>query len=320
VPPLLEVRGLTVDYAAPGALPVRALAGVDLTVAEGEAVAVVGESGSGKSTLALALLGLLPRSARLQGSIRYRGQELCGQPEAAWRALRGAQASLVFQDPALTLTPVRRVGPQVAEVVRTHRDGRARAGRAEAEAALAEVGLPATAYGRYPHQLSGGQRQRVAVARALACSPSLLVADEPTSMLDSVAAAELRALLVAVQRKRGLALLLVTHDLAALPAVAQRALVLYAGRMVEAGEVGRVLGRPLHPYTRGLIRALPRARQAGQPRIAPVPIAGAAPDLSQAIAGCTFAPRCPDRIDVCVVADPGEREVEGGRVRCVLHG
>jgi oligopeptide/dipeptide ABC transporter ATP-binding protein len=323
VPPLLEVADLAVEYETGGA-PVAAASGVGLEVGAGEAVGLLGESGCGKTTLLLAILGLLPPSARIRrGSIRFQGRELIGLDRQAWREVRGSRIALVFQDPSLGLTPVRRVGAQVAEVVRAHeRVGRAQA-RARALSALAEVGLdePERIFASYPHELSGGQRQRVVVARALAGRPALLLADEPTASLDATAQAEVRALLASLRSRLGLAVLVASHDLGALAAVAGRVLVMYAGRIVEAGTPAQVFGEPLHPYTRGLSRAYPRASASAPAARAPlVPIAGAPPDLARLPPGCAFEPRCPDRRPACAERPPAEtRPAAGRRVRCVLH-
>jgi ABC-type glutathione transport system ATPase component len=259
---LLEVTDLTVAYETPGA-PVPAIRDVTFGIEEGEAVGLLGESGGGKSTLLLALLGLLPPRARvMRGSVRWRGAELLGRPSSELRRVRGAEIAIVFQDPALALNPVRRVGAQVAEVVRAHRtQSRARC-RDDAVAALDAVGLrePDRIYDAYPHELSGGQRQRVVLAQALSCRPALLLADEPTASLDSTTQAEVLALLASLQARLGLAVLMASHDLGALAALARRVLVMYAGALVEEGTPAQVFGAPRHPHARALARAYPRPR------------------------------------------------------------
>jgi oligopeptide/dipeptide ABC transporter ATP-binding protein len=319
---LLEVRDLAVRYHLGAGPPVQALDEVNLDVAEGEAVGLLGESGCGKTTLLLAILGLLPPAARvLRGSARFRGRDLFGLGERERRAVRGAAISIVFQDPMLALNPVRRVGWQVAEVVSAHQTwGRKRCREAATEA-LAAVGFqdPEHIYDAYPHELSGGQRQRVLIAQALACRPALVLADEPTAALDATTRAELRALLAGLQQRLGLALLLVSHDLASIAALARRAVVMYAGRIVEAGTPVQVFGSPLHPYSRGLVRAFPRP--AGATRAALVPIPGAPPDLARLPAGCAFESRCPDRTNACAVRPPQEVPRPGERfVRCFSYG
>jgi oligopeptide/dipeptide ABC transporter ATP-binding protein len=322
VPALLEVRDLAVRYDAAGGPPVHALDEVSLDLAEGEALGLLGESGSGKTTLLLAILGLLPPAARVvRGTVRFRGDDVLALGEKRRRELRGARIAIVLQDPALALNPVRRVGAQVAEVLRAHGGGSRKRCREEATAMLAQVGFadPDAVYGAYPHELSGGQRQRVAIAQALVCRPALLLADEPTSAVDSTTQAELRALLAGLQGRLGLSLLVASHDLAALAALTRRALVLYAGRAVETGATLEVFGRPLHPYTRGLLRAFPRSLGSG--RAALIPIPGAPPDPARLPPGCAFEPRCADRIAACAERPPAEEVVGDGRlVRCYSHG
>jgi ABC-type glutathione transport system ATPase component len=263
VPPLLEIDGLAVRHAAGGAPPVVALEEATLQVAEGETVGVLGESGSGKTTLIDAVLGLLPPGASVAGAIRFRGEHLLALPERERRKRRGAGIGLVPQDPVLALTPVRRAGPQVAEIVAAHRGWDRKRCRAEAEAALASVGLSPATYDAYPHELSGGQRQRVTIAQALCCRPALLLADEPTAALDTVTQAELRALLRGARRAHGVAMLLVSHDVGALAALADRIVVLHGGRTVEGGPTAQVLRAPRHARTRALLESVPRPAPRG---------------------------------------------------------
>ena len=326
MPALLEVRDLAVHYdSGPGA-PALAVDELSLDVAEGEVVGVLGESGCGKTTLLLAILGLLPGSAHVvRGSIRFRGRELLRLSDTDLRGLRGAEISIIFQEPVLALNPVRRVGAQVAEVVHAHRRWSSRRCREEALSMLGEVGFsePVRIHDSYPHELSGGQRQRVVIAQALSCRPALVLADEPTASLDSTTQAELRALLGNLRSRFGLALLLVSHDLAGLAALARRVLVMYAGRLVEAGTPARVFGDPLHPYSRGLLRALPRMLGPGGslgPRgLEPIP--GASPDLTRLPPGCAFEPRCPDRLPACTERRPQDtRPAAGRQVRCFKYG
>ncbi len=322
---LLEVRDLTVQYDGGAAPAVIALRGARVDVKPGEVVGLLGESGCGKSTLLLAILGLLPPGARVTGgSIRFRGRELLTLSDRERRELRGGEIALVFQDPALALNPVRRVGAQVAEVVAAHpRPGRGPS-RQEAVAMLEEVGLPnpPVLYDAYPHELSGGQRQRVVIAQALAARPALLLADEPTASLDATTQAEVRALLRSLQARLGLAVLMASHDLGTLAALAARVAVLYAGGVVEGGTPAQVFGDPLHPYTRALAGAYPRPPSATRPA-APLgaAIPGTAPDPAAERQGCAFEPRCAHRRPVCREAAPPETRTAGERwVRCVLHG
>jgi len=322
---LLEVGDLAVEYTSGSGHGVVAVDGISFDLDAGEVVGLLGESGCGKTTLLLALLGLLPPEARIvRGTIRFRGRDLRTLDARERRRMRGADIAIVFQEPALALNPVRRVGSQVAEVIHAHRDGGGRRGRDDALSMLAEVGLdePDRFYEAYPHELSGGQRQRVVLAQALACRPAVLLADEPTASLDSTTQAELRALLARLQARFGLAVLMASHDLGALAALARRVLVMYAGRLVEAGTPLQVFGAPLHPYSRGLARAFPRVPSAAETR-APsmVPIPGSPPDLGRLPAGCAFEPRCADRLAVCAERRPDPTAVpEGREVRCFKHG
>ena len=323
MPALLEVQDLAVRYEPPGGSAVPALDGVDLELAEGETVGLAGESGSGKTTLLLAILGLLPRAARVwRGQVLWRGHDLLARSERERRAVRGAEIALVFQDPSLALNPFRRVGSQVLDVIAAHRACARAEARARVTRALAEVGFadPAAVQDAYPHELSGGQRQRVAIAQALVCRPALLLADEPTASLDSVTQAEIRALLVLLQRERGLAVLLVSHELRSIAAVASRVAVMYAGRVVEGGRTAQVFGAPAHPYTRGLLAASPRALADG-PGARLVPIPGSPPDPASLPAGCAFEPRCADRLPACGDAvPPAVVRGDGRLVRCIAHG
>jgi ABC-type glutathione transport system ATPase component len=229
-----------------------------LDVGEGETVGVLGESGAGKTTLLDAVLGLLPDDAAVTGEIRFRGRDLVRMPRAARRRLLGAEIGFIPQDPGMALNPVRRIGPQVAEIPAAHRSWPRDRCREEAESALASVGLAASLYDAYPHQLSGGQRQRVTIAQALCCRPALLLADEPTAALDSATQAELRALLQDLRERYATSTLLVTHDVGLLWALADRICVMHDGRIVEIGPTGSLLREPVHPFTRRLLEAVPR--------------------------------------------------------------
>ncbi|WP_225767980.1 ABC transporter ATP-binding protein [Inquilinus sp. Marseille-Q2685] len=253
---LLSIRNLTVDYLGEGGA-VRAVDGVDLDLAAGETLALVGESGSGKSTVAMAPLGLLPPGARIAGSIRLAGAELLGLPEPALRPVRGGRIGMVFQEPATSLNPVLTVGEQIREALAAHAVCRGRAARARAVELLAEVGIadPAARAGQYPHELSGGMRQRAMIAMALAASPGLLIADEPTTALDVTVQAQILDLFRRLRDRRGMALLLVTHDLGVVAELADRVAVMKEGRVVETGPVRRVLDAPEHGYTRELLAA-----------------------------------------------------------------
>lgn len=310
----LTARGLVVT--APAGVGEAVLVDrVDLDLESGETLALVGESGAGKTLTALALLGLVPPPARLAaGSVVLEGRELVGRPERELRRVRGAGIAYMPQDPAAALLPVRRVGAQVAETLRAHAPLSRAAARARAARALAEVGLPRD---DLPHRLSGGQRQRALLALALAPGPRVLLADEPTAAVDALTTARVLALLDERRRARGLAMLLITHDLGAVARAAGRVAVMYAGRVVEEGTVAQVLRSPRHPYAMGLVACAPRLDRAGRRRRTPIP--GRPPPPGARPPGCAFAPRCPARRAECDAAPPPLRAVEEGRrVACVL--
>ncbi len=320
--PLLRVEDLTVELPVAGRL-LPAVDGVTFTLAEGESVAVVGESGSGKTQLARAILGLSPPGARVRGRMFYRGRELVGLAEKPWQRLRGAEIGLVFQEPAAALDPVRTVGAGIEEAIRLHsRLPRARV-RDLARAALADVAFPDPDGGldEYPHRLSGGLRQRAHLASVLAAGPKLLVADEPTASLDATVAREILELLDRLRRERGLTVLLITHDLGVVARHCERILVVYAGRIVEEAATEDLFRSPSHPYTRGLLRSVPRlsaeARRAGE-RYDAIP--GALPDLAErGTSQCAFAPRCEERFDPCAIREPELYATPIGRARCFLY-
>ena len=310
---LLEVRALTVDFAGP--IPVRAVDGVDLSLDPRERLAIVGESGSGKTQLLFACTGLLAANGQATGSVRFEGRELLGPGEAA-SAARGSGIGFIFQDAAGSLTPHRRVGEQLAEVAVATLAMSKRQARDESLALLGRVRLPDPAAGMraYPHELSGGMRQRAAIALALAARPRILFADEPTTALDVTVQAEVMALLDALCRELGMALVLVTHDLGVVAALAGRILVMYAGRIVEVGGAEELLSRPAHPYTAGLLASVPALSAFDQGELAT--IAGTPPRPGEALAGCRFEPRCTRRGDRCRVEQPTLRPVCHSRAAC----
>lgn len=263
--PLLSVRDLSVHFRSGGS-ETAASSGVSFELAEGEILAVVGESGSGKSVSALALTRLLPPepACRVSGSAMLEGRELVGLPESELTKVRGARIAYIFQEPGTSMNPVYTVGFQIAETVRTHRPGMARAAvRAEVESALEAVGIrePARAADSYPHELSGGMLQRAMIAMALACQPRLLVADEPTTALDVTIQRQIMELLARIRRERGMSILLITHNFGIVANMADNVLVMHRGKVVEQGSVSRVMAQPVHPYTRGLIGCIPRLGQ-----------------------------------------------------------
>ncbi|MBK6686168.1 MAG: ABC transporter ATP-binding protein [Deltaproteobacteria bacterium] len=306
---LLSARGLVVELG--GARPVD---GVDLDLSAGQTLALVGESGSGKSLTARALLNLLPNGARLSGSVRFQGEELIGADAARWRRLRGAGIGLVFQDPKTALDPVYTIGQQLLETWAAHDRHPKKERRDRAIALLAQVGIPAPErrIDDYPHQLSGGMRQRVLIALALMLEPQVLICDEPTSALDVTVQAQILELLLGLQAQHGMAMLFITHDLAVVHEWCPNVAVMYAGRLVETGPTAQVLANPRHPYTRGLLDAVPRVHRP----LAPIP--GAPPSLRDRPPGCTFAPRCPSAQARCSEAAP-PLVIEGPRShRCLF--
>lgn len=320
--PLLEVSELRTTFSVDGE-EARAVDGVSFRIGAGEAVGLVGESGCGKTATLLSILALLPPSARVEAgsSVRIRGEEMVGASGAKLRTVRGGVVGAVFQNPTAALNPVMRVGDQVAEAVRAHGSRRGRAARGRAAELLDEVGLPEAhrTARAYPHELSGGQRQRVSLAIALAGEPVLLLADEPTTALDVTVQAQILELLERLRSERELALLLVSHDLAVVGATCERALVMYAGEIVERGPVARVLSDPLHPYTEGLIAALPRAGRTGRSaRLVPVP--GRVPDPTAWPPACRFEPRCGYAWARCRSKHPSllEQEPDERAARCWL--
>jgi oligopeptide/dipeptide ABC transporter ATP-binding protein len=317
VRPLLEVRNLTVAMGA-----VRIVEDISLDIREGEVFGLAGESGCGKSMTALALMGILPRNMRASGEVFYRGQDLLTLPEEAFRDLRGREIAMVFQEPMTSLNPVMRVGDQIREVLTTHLKLRRREADRITLGLLRSVRIPSPEIRmrEYPHQMSGGMRQRIMVAMAIACSPSLLIADEPTTALDVTIEAQLLALLRALRDEKGMSLLLITHDLGVIAENASRVAIMYAGRIVEQAAVAALFARPLHPYTMGLLGSLPRGR--GIPLI---PIPGTVPKPGALPAGCAFSDRCSYVIPACHEREPELRAIgpsggHGGdahRARCI---
>jgi peptide/nickel transport system ATP-binding protein len=322
--PLLQVHNLTVGYGRDRTRWFAAVRNLSFGIAPGEAVGLLGESGCGKTTLGLSLLRLLPPSGRVAcGSIIFRGRNLLELRERELERVRGAGISMVYQEPGMALNPVLRVGAQIADVLRAHEPLSRRRGRAEAKALLAQVGFTEESriVDAYPHQLSGGQRQRVVIAQAIAGRPSLLIADEPTTALDAVIQMEILGLLKRLKEKLQLALLLITHNPGVLTQLAERVMVMYAGRLVEEGPAQQVFQNPLHPYTKGLLQS-GLMRRADENRKQPLPtIGGEPPDPTRLAWGCVFEPRCGDRMDVCRTGEPEEFSPETSRrVCCFKYG
>jgi len=315
--PLLEVHGLNVTLRTQRG-PARVLRDIGFTLERGETLGLVGESGSGKSMLALALMGLLPEGAQVEGRIGFDGQELVGLPEARLCELRGHRIGMVFQEPMSALNPVHTVGRQIAEPMRLHLGLSGSEARRKAIALLERVGI-ADAGRRadaYPHQFSGGQRQRITVAMALACGPDLLLADEPTTALDVTLQRQILDLIRGLVAERGMALILVSHDLGVVARNVQRLMVMYGGAVVESGPTAEVFKHRMHPYTLGLFAARPRLGAPRGTRLATIP--GTVPDLSDLPPGCPFAGRCGFTIDECHRTFPLPYEVgPAHHARCI---
>ena len=306
---LLSVRDLRVEFATSGGV-VTAVDGASFDVDAGETVALLGESGSGKSVTAQALLGIVPKPAGrvCGGSISYDGRDLLA-PGAA-KGLRGREIAMVFQDPLSSLNPVFRVGAQIGEMFRRHRGASRREARAAALDLMKRVGIPAASkrLDDYPHQFSGGMRQRVMIAMALALSPRLLIADEPTTALDVTVQAQIMQLLTRLQSEEGMSLVLITHDLGVVADIADRVVLMYAGRVVETGPLREVYEHSAHPYTTGLMASVPAL---DGPRDRLIPIQGSPPDLLSLPSGCSFRPRCQSADAVCADVEPDLRQLPG---------
>jgi len=320
-----QVRELTITYFSNDSGQVRALDGISIDIGAGEIVGILGESGCGKSTLAGALLRLLAPNARCDGgTILIRGRDLLNLSEKELRLIRGRLISRIPQDPALALNPVMTAGSQIGEVLRAHRVSNVQQRRMRVMELLREVGFDhlEQIYSAYPHQLSGGQRQRIAIAQAIACRPALLIADEPTSRLDATLKGEIITLLFQVRQQHGIAILLISHDPASFAGFADRVAVMYAGRIVEVGSSAEILGRPLHPYTQGLVRLMMPLEVAGSRVRTRLPaIEGEPFDPTCFPVGCRFAPRCVERMDICSLRYPGEFLPEPSRpVNCFKYG
>ncbi|MEU3398449.1 ABC transporter ATP-binding protein [Streptomyces filamentosus] len=314
---LLEIRDLRVTYGS-GAAAVPAVRGIDLTLEAGTKLGVAGESGCGKSTLALALLRLLPRTARTEGEILLDGEDVLTMTWGRLRAVRWAGASIVFQGAMHSLNAVRRIGDQIAEPLLVHGRATPAEARERVAALLGQVGLPAARAAAYPHELSGGQRQRVMIAMALACEPRLIVADEPTTALDVMIQAQILRLIERLVAEESIGLMMISHDLAVLADTCDRLAVMYAGRIVEEGPAAEVYRAAAHPYGRALSSAFPRI---GDPasRRAPRGLPGDPPDPAALPDGCAFHPRCPVAVAECAAQDQVLRTAGAGRRAACLH-
>ena len=317
--PLLAVEHLTTGFDVDGRF-LPAVIDISFAVSAGETLGLVGESGSGKSLTAFSIMRLVERPGRIvAGRVVYKGRDLRGLTEREMQDVRGGEIALIFQEPMTALNPVFTIGSQIQETLLVHGRATRRTARARALELLEAVSIPEPArrIREYPHQLSGGLRQRALIAISLACDPSLVIADEPTTALDVTIQAQILDLLRDLQRRMGLALLLITHDLGVVAEMADRVAVMYAGRIVEEAPVRLLFQDPKHPYTRGLMASMP----GGAPGTRLQAIQGTVPPLGQLPAGCAFTPRCPDRFEPCPTAAPGDTNVGPARVvKCYLHG
>ena len=320
---LLEIQGLKTHFKTDDGM-VRAVDGVDLTVRRGETLSVVGESGCGKTVTAMTVLKLIamPPGEIVAGRILWKGRDLVPLSRDEMQHVRSKEIAIVFQEPMTSLNPVYTVGDQIAEVVRQHQglNRREAIGRAIEMLRLVHVPAAERRVRDYPHQLSGGMRQRVMIAMALACSPELLIADEPTTALDVTIQAQILDLLAEMKSKFGMAVLLITHAMGVVAEVAERVVVMYAGRVVEEAPVRELFARPLHPYTQGLIRSIPRLDATSGKKRRLEAITGTVPSLLDPPPGCRFAPRCRFATAACTAAMPELRTIEGGhKVACILY-
>lgn len=314
---LLEVKDLSVTFRSDGAV-IRAVNGISYTMDEGESIAIVGESGSGKSVGVLAVMGLIPTPpGRIEsGAVLFDGRNLLELSEEEMRKVRGAEIAMVFQDPMTSLNPVLPIGLQLTEAIQTHQNVSKAAAQARAVEMLHLVGLPNAAerIRDFPFQFSGGQRQRIMIAMALTCNPRLLIADEPTTALDVTIQAQIVELTRELQGKLGMAIIWISHNLGLVAGVVERVIVMYSGFIVEEAPVDDLYERPLHPYTLGLLHAIPHVDARNQERLAS--IEGLPPDLRRPISGCPFAPRCPYRITQCDTLPPLVESGPGRRSAC----
>ena len=297
--PVLDIQDLSIDFRTRAGL-VRAVDRLSFSIGAGEILGLVGESGSGKTISMLASVGLInDPNAVVSGSIRYKGRELLGLDARALQALRGRDIAMIFQDPMTAMTPVHTIGWQIVEQIQAHEKISARAARARAVDLLGLMGIPSPAlqFHRYPHQLSGGMRQRAMIAMALSCDPALLIADEPTTALDVTVQAQILVLLDGLRKKFGSSIILITHDMGVVAEIADRVMVMYAGRLVERGTTKALFAQPVHPYTQGLLAAIPSIDGPLPRRLAAIP--GAPPSPAEMPPGCPFAPRCSFRFAAC---------------------
>ncbi|WP_426420645.1 ABC transporter ATP-binding protein [Bradyrhizobium genosp. A] len=317
---LLDVRELETHFFGEESVT-RAVDGISFQVERGETLGVVGESGCGKSVTALSILRLLPKlgGKTVGGQIRFHGQDLLKLSEAEMRRIRGDRIAMIFQEPMTSLNPVHTVGRQIAEAVQIHTGASRSDAIAKSQEMLRLVSIadPERRVNNYPHEMSGGMRQRAMIAMALACSPELLIADEPTTALDVTIQAQILRLIIDLKERMGTAVMFITHDLGVVAETCQRVIVMYAGRIVEQATVFDLFARPTHPYTQGLMRSAPDPRHGRRRRLPEIP--GIVPSLRAPIVGCSFAPRCPFATDICREQTPTMRDVGPGHAAACWH-
>jgi oligopeptide transport system ATP-binding protein len=314
--PVLDVGRLDTRFATPDG-EVHAVNDVSFHIGEGESVGVVGESGSGKTQIFLSIMGLLAKNGRAAGSVRYRGREILGLPSRELNKIRGVTMSMIFQDPMTSLNPYLRISKQMTEVLVEHKGMNEAAARKRSIALLDRVGIPSAGqrFDLYPHEFSGGMRQRVMIAMALLCEPDLLIADEPTTALDVTIQAQILELMADLKRDFGTAIIMITHDLGVVAGLCDRVMVMYAGRVAEAGSVRDIFYRPQHPYTLGLLKSMPRIDEHGATQLAAIP--GQPPNLQALPPGCAYQERCPFVFERCRADEPALRPLaaEEGRAK-----
>jgi peptide/nickel transport system ATP-binding protein len=319
--PLLDIRGLKTWFKTDEGM-VRSVDGVDISIGRGETLCVVGESGCGKTVTALSVLKLIamPPGKIVEGQILYQGRDLVPLNAEEMNSIRASEIAIVFQEPMTSLNPVYTIGDQLCEVIQQHEGlgRRAALARAIEMLSLVQIPNPKARVHDYPHHFSGGQRQRVMIAMALSCNPKLLIADEPTTALDVTIQAQILDLLQDMKSRLGMSIMLITHAMGVVAEVAQRVVVMYAGKVVEEADVNSLFGNPRHPYTQGLIRSIPRIDLAAERKQRLETIAGSVPKLIDPPEGCRFAARCRFAIDECSRAQPPLREIEAGhKVACI---
>ena len=311
----LSIRDLTIHYAS-GKRTVKAVNGISFDIEKGKTLGLVGETGAGKTTTARGILNLIPKPPGkiVSGEIIFEGEDLLKKSKKEMRKIRGNKISMIFQDPMTSLDPVVTVGDQIAEVIRLHQATSRKEAQQKAVDMLELVGIPGERYNEYPHQFSGGMKQRVIIAIALACNPSLLIADEPTTALDVTIQAQILELMANLRREFGSSMLLITHDLGVVAEVCDNVAIMYAGEIVEYGDLRHIYRNASHPYTEGLFGSIPNLNDETD-RLKP--IRGLMPDPADLPAGCSFAPRCPYATDRCRAEDPATYEIEPGHlVKC----